>query len=262
MADDAQQTAAQRERREKIRAQVVANGSARIEELAEAYGVSVMTIHRDLDALQQEGFLRKIRGGATAQPSAVFHGDMRHRMNTMIEAKRVLATAALELVEPGAAVALDDSTTALEVARRLPERAPITVVTNFLANITALAGKPGVDLVALGGAYYPAYDAFMGMRTLEAIAPIRADVLFLSTTAVTDGACYHTSTETIQVKRALMEVAARKVLLIDHSKFARRALNLLCPLTDFDLVLVDSGIDDAVRDELVDRDVPLRVVDR
>ncbi|ARX88455.1 putative transcriptional repressor AccR [Streptomyces alboflavus] len=69
---------------------------------------------------------------------------------------------------------------------------PLTVLTNSLPAITALAKAPGVSLIALGGAYFPAYDAFMGLHTADSVA-FRADVLFMSTTAVTRGRCYHTS---------------------------------------------------------------------
>ena len=90
--------AAPRDRREQIRARVVDHGFVRIEDLAETFGVSLMTIHRDLDALQTQGWLRKVRGGATAQPSAHHHGDIRHRAATMVEAKQEIAESALELV--------------------------------------------------------------------------------------------------------------------------------------------------------------------
>jgi DeoR/GlpR family transcriptional regulator of sugar metabolism len=252
--------ASQRARQERIRRQVASQGSARIHDLAETFGVSSMTIHRDLDVLQSQGWLRKVRGGATAEPSALFHGDFGHRSNAMLPAKQAIAAAAVELIRPGQAVILDDSTTALSLAELLPGRFPITVVTNFLAAIKLLGGQPGIDLVGLGGAYYPAYDAFLGMRTLEAIQPIKADLLFMSTTAVTDGVCYHTSTDTIQVKRALMAVAAECILLVDHTKFARRALNELCPLTAFDAVYVDSGLDPAVVADLSAQGVTIRLV--
>jgi DeoR/GlpR family transcriptional regulator of sugar metabolism len=251
----------QRARQDHIRHHVAAHGSVRIQDLAETFGVSSMTIHRDLDVLQSQGWLRKVRGGATAEPSALFHGDFGHRSHAMLPAKQAIAAAAVELIRPGQAVVVDDSTTALSLAELLPGRLPITVVTNFLAAIKLLAGQPGVDLVGLGGAYYPAYDAFLGMRTLEAIQPIRADVLFMSTTAVTDGICYHTSTDTIQVKRALMAAAAQRVLLVDHSKFARRALNELCPLTAFDVVFVDSGLDPRIVADLSAQGVNIRVVE-
>src|SRR5579884_3994464 len=76
----------QRERQEKIRERVITNGFVRSELLAEEFSVTLMTIHRDLDVLQRQGWLRKIRGGATAQPSALFHGDIRYRMQAMKEA--------------------------------------------------------------------------------------------------------------------------------------------------------------------------------
>ena len=251
-----------RERREQIRRRVIDEGFVKIEDLAEAQGVSLMTIHRDLDVLQSEGWLRKVRGGATAQPSAVHHGDVRHRVQAMAAEKRDLALAALELVTPGAAIMIDESTSGLAVAELLPSRGPLTVISNFLAVLKLLAGEPGIDLIGLGGAYYPAYDAFLGMQTTEAIRSLRADVLFMSTTAVTDGHCYHQSQETVAVKRALMEAANRRVLLIDHSKFTKNGLHQLAPLTAFDLVIVDAGADESQLAPLRAQGVPLKIATR
>ncbi|GAA2354345.1 DeoR/GlpR family DNA-binding transcription regulator [Nonomuraea africana] len=248
-----------RERRDQIRQLVASEGFVRMEQLAEAHGVSLMTIHRDLDVLQSEGWLRKVRGGATAQPSALYHGDVRHRVQAMSEAKRLLAEEAVTLVEPGASVMIDESTTGLAVAGLLPARGPVTVISNFLAVVNLLAGEATIDLIALGGAYYPAYDAFLGMRTTEAIRSLHADVLFMSTTAVTNGHCYHQSQETVAVKRALMESAGRKVLLIDHTKFSKRGLHQLAPLTAFDLVIVDDGAAESDLAPLRAAGVPLRV---
>jgi DeoR/GlpR family transcriptional regulator of sugar metabolism len=173
--------------------------------------------------------------------------------------KRQLAHAAIDLIEPGEAVMLDESTTGLAVAELLPERGPVTVITNFLAIVKLLAGVDGVDLIALGGAYYPAYDAFLGMRTNEAIQSLHADVLFMSTTAVTNGHCYHQSQETVAIKRAMMAAAGRRVLLIDHSKFAERGLHQLAPLTAFDLVIVDAGTSAADLAPLRASGVPIRI---
>ncbi|MCO6006858.1 DeoR/GlpR family DNA-binding transcription regulator [Actinoallomurus purpureus] len=264
MAEDAPEPATSdaagaRDRREKIRRRVVDEGFVHVKSLAEAYDVSVMTIHRDLDALQSEGWLRKIRGGATAQPSAMYHGDVRHRLQAMAEAKRQLAHTAAGLVSPGASIMIDESTTGLAIAELLPALEPLTVITNFLAAVNLLAGKPGIDLIALGGAYYPAYDAFLGLRTSETIRSLHADVLFMSTTAITNGHCYHQSQETVAVKRALMDSVDRRVLLVDHSKFAKNGLHQLAPLTAFDLVVVDSGTPQDQVAALRTRGVPLHV---
>ena len=258
-ADDDAAQVVPRERREQIRHRVLDEGFVRIEDLAETYGISIMTIHRDLDALQTEGWLRKVRGGATSRPSSQYHGTVRHRIEAMADVKRSLARAALDLVEPGQSVMVDDSTTALSVAELLPAKAPLTVITNFLAIIKSLAGEAGIDLIALGGAYYPAYDAFLGLRTNEAIRSLRADLLFMSTTAVTDGFCYHQSQETVAVKRALMESSARRVLLIDHTKFSKSGLYQLAPLTAFDLVIVDAKTDNSILETMRAQNVPLLV---
>lgn len=237
-------------RQERIRERVVADGFVRIADLAAELDVSLMTIHRDLDVLESQGWLRKVRGGATARPSALYHGDIRHRMQTAQAEKAALAKAALRLISPGDVVILDDSTTTLQLAHLLPAAAPLTVITNLLSSMKALAGQTGIDLVGLGGNYYPAYDSFLGIQTVESVRELRADTLFMSTTAITRGSCFHQSQETIQVKRALMEAAERRVLLVDHSKFERHAVHALTALDAFDLVLLDSLTPDGVVEEL------------
>ncbi|GAB3472624.1 DeoR/GlpR family DNA-binding transcription regulator [Actinophytocola sediminis] len=250
----------QAQRRHRVRERVGTAGFLRADALADEFGVSLMTIHRDLDALQAEGWLRKVRGGATSVPSAVFHGDVAQRMATMPAAKHALATAALDLVAPGETIMVDESTTCLHLAQRLVERVPLTVITHFQPVIGLLAGAPGITLIGLGGEYFPAYDAFLGLYTAEGVAKVRADTLFLSTTAISLGRCYHQSQATIQVKRAMMSAASRRILLVDHTKFVRHGLYALAPLTDFDLVLADDGLPVAEQRRLRDAGVTLTIV--
>ena len=138
--------------------QVLADGSATAAELAERFGVSLMTIHRDLDELERQGIVRKFRGGVTAQPSGVFESNVQYRLKTMRAEKAAIAEHALRSVEPGMAIMLDDSTSTLEIARRLRlgEITPLTVVTNFLEAINLLSDQRGIHLMALGGQLRPA----------------------------------------------------------------------------------------------------------
>ena len=80
----------------------------------------------------------------------------------------------------------------------------------------------------------------MGSLTLDALRSIRADVFIMSTSAVTDGICFHQHHDTVLVKRAMFESARTRIAYLDHSKFERRALHALGPLSDFDTVIVDS----------------------
>ena len=244
-----------RARRDTIRDRVVDEGFVRIQQLADDLQVNPMTIRRDLDFLQGQGWLRKVRGGATAQPSTLHHGDVHHRTQAMAAQKQALARTALRSIRPGQAIMLDDSTTAHALALLLPERVPLTVITNFMPILQSLAGRPGIDLICLGGVYYPAYDAFMGLRTVDGIESLHADQLFMSTTAVTRGHCYHQSQETVQIKRALMAACDRRTLLVDHTKFERRGLHQLAPLTSFERVVVDADTSQARLADLHERGI-------
>lgn len=230
-------------RRELVRRRVIDEGFARLDDLAAEFDVSLMTMHRDIDVLQADGWLTKIRGGATANPAALVEAGVRERSAAMRAEKQAIVWAAAGLVAPSQTVFLDDSTTALGLLSLLGAKTPITVVTNFLPAVTAAAEVPGVSLHLLGGEYHPHQQACMGLQTVDAIATFHADVFLMSTTAITDGRCFHRSEATIAVRRAFLAHSARKVLLVDHAKFGRPAPHLLCAVDVFDTVITDTGID-------------------
>jgi len=75
-----------------MRRQVAEAGFVRVDTLAQHYGVSIMTAHRDLDELERLGFLHKVRGGATSAPTTTFHSDLEHRMQAQVDAKPARST--------------------------------------------------------------------------------------------------------------------------------------------------------------------------
>jgi DeoR/GlpR family transcriptional regulator of sugar metabolism len=228
------------DRQAAITEMVMAAGSIRIEELAESFGVSLMTVHRDLDALAAQGLLRKTRGMATALASTLSESSTEYRTRLNTSDKASLAAVALTMVEPGQSVILDDSTTGLHLAGQLSERQPLTVITNFQPVMDVVVTQPELALLALGGQYYPWCRAYMGSVTLGALRNIRADMFFMSTSAVTDGICFHQHHDTVLVKRAMFDSARTRIAYVDHTKFERRALHALGPLSEFDAVIVDA----------------------
>lgn len=234
-------------------------GSMAIKDLAEQFDVSLITIHRDLDELERQGVLMKLRGRVTAQPSSFFDSNVRYRLRAARKEKEALARFALRQVEPGQSVMLDESTTALTVAKVLPEKAPLTVITNFSMVLDALNRVRGVDLILLGGQYLPALDAFGGAVCEAALSAVRADVLFMSTSAVSDCLALHQDQEIMRGKRAMMESSKRRVLLVDHTKFDKVALHKLAHLRDFDLVITDTGTSSSELAKLKETSVPFEV---
>lgn len=255
MSSVAQHGSSHSRRRSQIVELVKARGRARIDDLADEFGVSTMTIHRDLDHLDSQGMLRKVRSGAEAPPSEAFERNVDLRRTLNVVEKKAVANAgfawAAERVQMQA-VALDDSTTALHVLPRLLGRLPLTVVTNFLPAINQLAADHRVRLNAIGGDYEPHFSAFLGSQAIGAVQAVHYDVLFMSVPAVTRGHCFHPSSAAADVKRAFMSSAELRVLLVDHTKTERRAVHRICALADFDAVVVDSGLDESEVERLVD----------
>lgn len=246
-------------RRREVAEHVMRQGSAAVAELADAFGVSAMTIHRDLDELEEQGLVRKYRGGASAQPSSVFESSISYRRTAFQAEKSAIAAAVLREVEPGMSLMLDDSTTALAIARRLVDVAPLTVATNHLETMQLLSGVAGLRLIALGGEYHTTHDSFLGVGCLDAIEATRTDLTIVSTSAISDTDAFHQEQEIVTVKRAMVRAGARRILAVDHSKLDRVALHRVGPLEDYDLLVVDADAPPEFVARLRERRLEVRV---
>src|SRR3954454_23151297 len=109
------------ERRDAIRRLLLERDSVTVRELTDRFQVSTMTAHRDLDALARRGVLRKVRGGAAAQPTALYESSLTVRLSEMREAKENIARVPARSVEPGSTLVLDDSTTGLAMLPHLAQ---------------------------------------------------------------------------------------------------------------------------------------------
>jgi DeoR/GlpR family transcriptional regulator of sugar metabolism len=230
-------------RQEIITRLVMDKGWVSVDDLVEMLGVSRMTVHRDLDELEDAGVLRKVRNGASVQPSSLFESDYRYRVTQQSAEKRAICEKAASFIEPGTSIMLDDSTTVLPLVEFFPQIESLTVITHFLPVMQHLATQRNVHLISLGGEYLPQFETFTGILCQQAIASLRADACFLSASACVAGDLYHPETELIHMKRSMMQQCTRKYLLLDHSKFGRIALHRLAALSEFNCVITDSKID-------------------
>ncbi|MGW1679760.1 DeoR/GlpR family DNA-binding transcription regulator [Saccharopolyspora sp. NPDC002376] len=237
-------------RQQKIIDHVVAQGFASAAELSELTGVSLMTVHRDLDDLVTRGLLRKYHGGVSAQPSTVFESSSDFRLHTHTAEKDALARDALQFITPGMSVMLDDSTTALALARLLPDVGPLTVVSNYRQVQETLRDVPDIRLIGLGGEYSRTHDSYLGLPCQEMINAFSVDIVFLSTSAMNARLTFHQEQEIVLVKRAMLASAMTKVLLMDASKVARSALHQFAPVSAFDHVLLAGDLDAALVEEM------------
>ena len=212
-------------------------GEITIKELAQKLGVSEMTVHRDLDLLQKERYVYKKRGAAVFIESAD-----RDKSDFYTEEKRTIGRKAAELVPNGASIIFDNSTTALECARFLDPEGKYTFYTTNLETAEILANYQGSVLYCSGGYYFPDSKGFVGAQAEAFIASIKADVCFIGASGITpDGTTTPYPMHTA-LQKAIIASAKTKILVCDHSKFDKHAIEKICDLSDIDIIVTDSGI--------------------
>jgi len=212
-----------------------------VDHLVATLDVSRMTIHRDLDALEHDGVLRKVRGGATAARSSLFESDLPYRMTSAVAAKAAIGMAAAQLLERGQAVLCDESTTTMASLKAYDPIETITVITNCFPTMQFVTDSTKHRLISLGGDYVPRYQAFLGLLCEKAIEGLYADVLLASCSAVLDRHTFHQDQQIVAVKRAMLASAPTRILLLDSTKIGTGAVYALGRIADFTHLVTDDG---------------------
>ena len=228
-----------------------------LDALALRFDVSKMTIHRDLDELETAGLLRKIRGGATIRSGIQFESDFRFRELQDAAGKSAMADAALELIEPGMTVMINDGSMAAILGRKCVAKRPLTVMTNNCAVIDALKAEAGITLIALGGVYSAKFNAFLGKVTEDSLNQLRADIAFISAPAVDGAEVFHMNETVVRAKYAMMTHAKTRCLLVNHSRFGQAALYKLADLSAFNHIITDQAPSAEARAALEDAGLTL-----
>jgi DeoR/GlpR family transcriptional regulator of sugar metabolism len=218
-------------------------GRVGVAELAQDAGTSEMTIRRDLDLLQSQGLLRRVRGGAVgvALRGEVIPFALRARQGA--DVKRRLAGVVAELISDGEAVALDNGTTCLAVARELAGRA-ITVMPLSLHSAVVLGESARTKLIMPGGEVSSPELASYGATAEAGVRGIHFDTAVVSSCAAlpAHGVTTNTLADTA-MKRALIESSARVVLAIESVKLERTAMVTVADAEAFDILVTDADAD-------------------
>jgi DeoR/GlpR family transcriptional regulator of sugar metabolism len=233
------------ERQHQIGRLVVELGRVRVGDLAARFGVSGVTIRKDLAALERQGRVVRTHGGAVSPAGAGAERafDVRERLQRA--EKDAIGRAAAAMVTDGESIALDASTTAFAMARHLRARGDwlhLTVVTNGLRIALELAGCPGVSVVMPGGFIRPEALSLVGPMGEGLLARVNVGRAFLGATgfSVEAGLCDGTEEEA-QIKRLLVAAASETVGLVDRTKWSRKSLATFCPTASLTAVVTDAA---------------------
>jgi DeoR/GlpR family transcriptional regulator of sugar metabolism len=241
-------------RQEILRA--VRSGSTHVGDLAQSFGVSEMTVRRDLRELASAGKIERVRGGAVdANGEPPFEETVVERF----EAKNRIGAAAAALVSDGQTVMIDIGTTTLQAAHHLHGR-PITVVTTSLAVYEELVPDHAIELLLPGGVVRRNYRSLVGVLAEDSLRQVKADVLFLGTSAVDERLSVWDSTMVeVPIKRAMIEAADRVVLLADAEKFAAGGMVRVCSAGDLDHIVTDGALAPAARAAIDDAGIEVTI---
>jgi len=238
---------------------VAARGRVSITELTRQLRVSEMTIRRDLAALDAEGAVRRVRGGALPVASGSYEPPFAARAKLNSAAKRDIALLASKLISDGETVILDGGTTGAAIAQELMGR-DITVCTPSLRVADVLSGSSTVRLMIPGGIVRPGERSLIGPPALRIFDEHQFDVYVMTVSGlhITAGMT-EWNLDDAAVKRAALAAANRCIVACDSTKFGKTAFGRICQVEQADVIITDAAIPAGQRTAFTAADVELRI---
>lgn len=228
------------ERRALIITKIESNGLVDINELALELKVSEITIRRDLVALEKEGLLRRVHGGAVNSRGRSYEPPLSLRSEQNRKAKQMIAQRAAELIDEGDCVAIDVGSTTSEVARHLVNRHNLTIITPSLSIACLLANQIGIRLILPGGIVRQGEASMIGEIAQKTFESFYVDKLILGVGGIDINAgLTEYNWDDAMVKKAMIKSAKRILVVADASKFNTVAFASVAKLSEIHQLITD-----------------------
>jgi len=219
-----------------------ANGRVGVAELSALAGVSQMTVRRDLEALEQDGLLQRVHGGAVSTISGSYEPPYAVRSRLGSAEKDRIGTATAALIGANETVIIDGGTTALAVARALRGRRQLTVCALSVQAAAELADEPGVRVIAAGGDVRPGEQYFVGPLAERVFEDLRFDTFVMSVGGIhAEQGLTDFNPDDARVKRVAVGSSRRRIVVADSSKLGRVTFAAIGPITVADVLVTDDG---------------------
>ncbi len=230
------------ERLARILTLVRETGRVAVPELCARFAVSRATIRNDLREMERQGLIRRTHGGALVPASEHQQAETSFHARTRLQAqeKGRIGQFAASLVGDRNVIALDASTTALEVAKRIKDRRELTVVTNGLRTAIEFADSPHVTVVVPGGFLRCDSLSLVGQLSEDCLPGTKVQKAFFGAEGLTtrDGLTDVSSHEA-QTKRSIVRVTQEVIAIIDHTKWGRVSFASFAALDEVDKIITD-----------------------
>ena len=245
------------ERRRKILDILKARGKVRVSDLSKRFGVSSVTIRKDLEYLESTGALVRTHGGAVLPDHSRSEWHFLKKIHQKEDEKNRIALKAMEYVKEGDTIILDSSSTTYYIALLIKEGGVkhLTVVTNNIFIAKELIDT-GLDLVVLGGNIRENSLSLVGPWTMNFLREINVDKAFMGTTGFSKDKGFMTpSLVEAEVKREMINSSDEVFIVTDSTKFSRIAFATFAMPEDVDYVITDTDIPQDCEEFLEEREV-------
>ena len=239
-----------------LRHQVIINklenqGAVIVSDLVKEFGVSEMTVRRDLDILENKGLLRRVHGGAVSHRGRSYEPPYLMRSTENLDSKERIGKKAASLVKNGDSITLDVGTTTLEVAKNLHSKHDLTIITTSLQIAYELVNHPGIRLIVSGGVLRPGELSMVGHLAERIFEEFYVDKLFLGAGAIDlkIGASEF-NIEDALVKRAMVKTAKQVILVADSSKFNQVAFTSIIETKSIHTIITDNELNPDIASQL------------
>lgn len=220
------------------------NGSIDNLELSKKFGVSTMTIRRDLKYLADEGILSLTHGGAILNGGSLFEYPMKIKEQQYWEEKKQIAALCSTFINEHDSIFLDTGTTTLAIAETLKNRHNLVVTTQSLLVMHALAPAPNIRLISAPGIFRPLTNGFLGQLTTSFVQNYKYDILFLAAEGI--DTIHGLSVPDVidaETKKALIKRSEKVVAVLDKSKIGLSFFSIITPLSGIDVLITNKGAD-------------------
>jgi len=249
-AETAQKKDTQEQRTGLILTSLQQAGSVVVEDLAERFKVSVVTIRRDLDQLEQRGLLRRTHGGAVSIEPLFYEPFKKDRsfleqMERQANEKRRIGRAAAALISPGETIAITPGTTTAEVIRGLPLNSRITVVTNTANIAMELSKRKDVNVFVTGGHLHGEWFSLVGPTAIRSLENMIIHTMFVGADGIDAEwglSCF--SSDEAELNAAMVRHARRHIAVVDHTKLGVVADWRICEAGKLKKLITDTGATD------------------
>ena len=251
------------DRRTTILKQLEKDDQVSVSELSRQFNVSEVTIRKDLKHLEKKNILIRSRGGAIKHSLINVDLSIYDRRRQNIKLKEVIGAAAAKMIFNGETILLDTGTTIMELAKHLPKKIDITVITNSVDITFRLAEHPNIRVLMPGGILRRNSLALVGEQAAESLRGFYCDKYFLSADGIDiQRGMMTTNIEEASLARINIRNSKKVIALIDSSKFLSKGITTIAPLSEVDTLITDDGIPNAILQEIRGLGVNVIVVNK